>query len=551
LKKAGREYVACCPFHNEKTPSFTVSQEKQFYHCFGCGAHGSAVGFLMDYEHMEFVDAIEELASIAGVQVPRESYDPQQKARHDVYQVLEYAAAFYKQQLKSSPQGKTAIEYLQGRGLSGQIAADFGIGYAPGGWENLIQHLKPKGVTPQALLEAGLVIKKEQGGYYDRFRNRIMFPIRDRRGRVIAFGGRAIGDEAPKYLNSPENSVFHKGRELYGIYEARKNVRHLEQLIVVEGYMDAVSLAQFDVRNVVATLGTATTQEHVQRLFRLVPEVVFCFDGDRAGRNAAWRALNQVLPIIGEDKQIKFLFLPEGDDPDSVIRREGREGWQQRLVQATPLSEFLFEGLSNNLDLNTVDGRAALVERAKPQVKKIPSGVFQQMLLSKLAEIVRMDSEKLSKLILSSSEQKRPIQPQAARKQPLSSVRHAIRLLLEYPRLAQNVDIDTIRDLDLGGIALFCRLLEVSKTNPSMTCGALLEYWRGTEEGAYLAKIVTKPLNLVDESIDKEFQDTINFLHKKRLEQRIDELVEKPLDQLSPAEKLELQQAFAAKHLTH
>ena len=550
LKKAGREYTACCPFHHEKTPSFTVSPDKQFYHCFGCGAHGSAVGFLMEYERMEFVDAVEELAAKAGVPVPHEGIDPAVKTRHDLYAVMEEAAKYYRQQLKT-PQGKTAVDYLKSRGLTGQIANEFGVGFALPGWDNLILALTGKGVKVQDLNEAGLIIKKDTGGFYDRFRNRVMFPIRDTRGRVIAFGGRTIADETPKYLNSPENPLFHKSHELYGLYEARKSVRHLERLIVVEGYMDVVSLAQFEVRNVVATLGTATTKEHLERLFRVVGEVVFCFDGDRAGRQAAWRALTQALSLIKDGRQVKFLFLPEGEDPDTVVRKEGSAGFAARLNDAMTLSEFLLEGLSRNLDLSSVDSRALLVEKARPLIRTIPEGIYQQMLLEKLAEIVHMDSEKLSTLMISKSSE--PFQQHQSPKpsQPLvvaKPVARAIRMLLEYTRLAANVDGESIKDLDRPGIGLFCALVEEIKQNPQISSGALIERRRGTNEGEYLARIVAKPLNLPEEGLHREFQDTVVYLSNQRLEQRIDELTKKPFSLLSPAEKLELQQVLAARH---
>ena len=550
LKKAGREYTACCPFHHEKTPSFTVSPDKQFYHCFGCGAHGSAISFLMEYERLEFVDVIEELASKAGLSVPREGGDLPQKIQHDLYAVMEEAEKFYRQQLKL-PHSKTAVDYLKSRGLTGQIANEFGIGFAPPGWDNLIQGLTAKGIGSHTLNEAGLTIKKDTGGFYDRFRNRIMFPIKDRRGRVIAFGGRTISDENPKYLNSPENQLFHKGQELYGLYEARKTVHQLERLIVVEGYMDVVSLAQFEVRNVVATLGTATTKEHLERLFRVVTEVVFCFDGDRAGLKAAWRALTQALPLVRDGRQIKFLFLPEGDDPDTVVRKEGNAGFASRLTSSLSLSEFLLEGLSKNLDLTNIDSRALLVERAKPLIQTIPAGVYQQMLLAKLAEIVHMDSEKLSTLI--NSKRSEPSQHHQSQKQiqPLTvakPVARAIRMLLEYTRLAAKVDTESINDLNLAGITLFCALVEEIKQNPQISSGALIERRRGTDEGEYLARIIAKPLNLPEEGLHMEFLDTVIYLSNQRLEQRIDELTKKPFSLLSPAEKLELQQVLAAKH---
>jgi DNA primase len=383
LRKAGRE----------KTPSFTVSPAKQFYHCFGCGAHGSAISFLMEYERMEFVDAVEELASMVGLTVPHEASTPQHKISRDLYEVLAQASQYYREQLRQHTNADQAIDYLKQRGLTGEIAAVFDIGYAPPGWDNVLRHLSGKNISEKQLLAAGLLIAKQGGGCYDRFRDRIIFPIRDRRGRVIGFGGRALGDETPKYLNSPETEIFHKGKELYGLYEARKYSQNLQRLIVVEGYMDVVALSQHGIKNVVATLGTATTKEHLEKLFRVVPEVVFCFDGDRAGRQAAWRALEVSLPLLSEGRQMKFMFLPEGEDPDTIVRKEGEAGFQQRLQQAQAFSNFFYQSLSKEIELNTIDGRSFLVEQAKPYLLKLPEGVFRHMMISKLAEISHVEPD--------------------------------------------------------------------------------------------------------------------------------------------------------------
>ena len=540
LRKAGREYTACCPFHNEKTPSFTVSPDKQFYHCFGCGAHGSAISFLMEYDRLEFVDAIEELAQRAGMQVPREAASLHEPARLDSYTVLEQAARYYRQQLKQAPDCQRAIDYLKQRGLSGDTAARFGLGYAPPGWENLIQSLQQKKITLQQMQEAGLIIKRDNGGYYDRFRERIMFPIRDRRGRAIAFGGRVLGNETPKYLNSPETALFHKGRELYGLYEARQANRQLQRVLVVEGYMDVVSLAQSGISYAVATLGTATTQEHLEVLFRTVSEVVFCFDGDRAGRQAAWRALTNAFPVMKEGRQISFMFLPQGEDPDTMVQAEGKEPFEQRLQQATPFSRFFFDGLSHNIDLNTIDGRSALIERARPLLLKLIPGVFQHMIVAQLAEIAHMSPEKLSTLIFPTTEQ--AVAQLVTSKQGGSKLlRTAIRLLLEHPRLAQTVDLQQLSGLTLPGSDLLMKLLEIAQKNPHITCGALIEHWRDSEHGRHLAKLLQIPTSVPEDGVAAEFAGAIERLAEMRAEQRYEQLLEKSAKtELSAEEKAEL-----------
>ena len=384
LKKAGREFHACCPFHDEKTPSFTVSPQKQFYHCFGCGAHGSAIGFMMNYEGLEFVDAVEELARHAGLQVPREaSSKPRPSA--GLYDVLESVSAFYQKQLKEHPE---AVEYLKKRGVSGEIARDFAIGYAPGGWDRLIKHLGANEEGLAKLRKTGM-LSQGKSGEYDKFRNRIMFPIHDRRGRVIAFGGRALEDDGPKYLNSPETELFHKGRELYGLYLARRSQAKLDRILVVEGYMDVVALAQYGFRNCVATLGTATTGDHAELLFRAADEVVFCFDGDRAGRKAAWRALENTLPRLREGRQARFLFLPDGEDPDSMVRKHGTEEFASLLEEAQPLSDFFFEHFTAEVDMSALDGRARLVGLVRPSLETIPEGIFREMMFERLEALAQ------------------------------------------------------------------------------------------------------------------------------------------------------------------
>jgi DNA primase len=404
LKKAGKNYSACCPFHKEKTPSFTVSPDKQFYYCFGCGAGGNALGFVMDHDQLEFPQAIEELAKRAGMDVPREEggrgRTPRQPVDSPLYPLLEAAAEHYRQALKSHPQRKYAVDYLKGRGLTGEIARDFGLGFAPPGWDNLLKQLGGDVLQQKAMIDAGLLIENaENGRRYDRFRDRIMFPIRDSRGRVIAFGGRVLGDDKPKYLNSPETPVFHKGQELYGLYEARKHNRDLDEIMVVEGYMDVIALAQQGLRNAVATLGTATSEEHLKRLFRIVPSVLFCFDGDAAGRNAAWRALESTLSSLQDGRRARFLFLPEGEDPDTLVRAEGTDAFRARLNQhAQPLADYFFQQLSEEADPRSLEGKAHLVTLAAPLIDKIPGNNLRALMRQRLSEITGLSGEALSQV---------------------------------------------------------------------------------------------------------------------------------------------------------
>lgn len=404
LKKAGKNHVACCPFHKEKSPSFSVSPDKQFYYCFGCGAGGNALGFIMDHDNLDFPQAVEELAKAAGMEVPREQggrgQKPRQPTDSPLYPLLEAAAEFYRQALKSHPARKAAVEYLKGRGLSGEIARDFGLGFAPPGWDNLYKHLSSDTLQQKVMIDAGLLIENnETGKRYDRFRDRVMFPIRDARGRVIAFGGRVLGDDKPKYLNSPETPVFHKGQELYGLFEARKFNRNLDEIIVVEGYMDVIALAQQGLRNAVATLGTATSEEHLKRLFRVVPSVLFCFDGDQAGRNAAWRALEAALSSLQDGRRARFLFLPEGEDPDTLVRSEGTDAFKARINQhAQPLADYFFEQLSQEADPRSLEGKAHLATLAAPLIEKVPGANLRTLMRQRLSEITGLTGEAMNQL---------------------------------------------------------------------------------------------------------------------------------------------------------
>ncbi|MBQ0756974.1 MAG: DNA primase [Amphritea sp.] len=399
LKRTGKNYSGLCPFHKEKSPSFTVNNEKQFYYCFGCGAGGNSLGFLMEHDRLSFPEAVEELAKLAGVELPKTQgpVDHQREQRiKDIYAILEEASEYYQQQLREHSTKETAVNYLKNRGLTGQFAARFGIGYAPPGWDNLLKKLASDKDTKLRLELAGMLINKEDSErYYDRFRERIMFPIRDMRGRVIAFGGRVLGDEKPKYLNSPETDTFHKSRELYGLYEARKFNQSLTRLIIVEGYMDVVGLAQYGIGYAVATLGTATTAQHLERLLKMVPEVIFCFDGDQAGRKAAKRALDTTMPVITDGKQARFLFLPDGEDPDSLVRQEGCEKFEQRITEALPLSDFFFKSLEEGADMSSLDGRARFSNEALPLIDQMQPGILKQMMQEKIAELTGLSLEQL------------------------------------------------------------------------------------------------------------------------------------------------------------
>ncbi|WP_137822878.1 DNA primase [Pseudomonas sp. D(2018)] len=402
LKKAGKNYTARCPFHSEKTPSFSVSPDKQFYYCFGCGAGGNALGFVMDHDHLDFPQAVEDLAKRAGLEVPREeggrSSGHRQPTDSPLYALLTAASDYYRHALKQHPTRKAAVEYLKGRGLTGEIARDFALGFSPPGWDNLLKHMGGDSLQQKHMIDAGLLIENaETGKRYDRFRDRVMFPIRDSRGRIIAFGGRVLGDDKPKYLNSPETPVFHKGQELYGLFEARKHNRNLDEIMVVEGYMDVIALAQQGLRNAVATLGTATSEEHIRRLFRLVPSILFCFDGDQAGRKAAWRALEATLPSLEDGRRARFLFLPEGEDPDSLVRKEGTDAFRARITQhAQPLADYFFQQLTQEADPSSLEGKAHLATLAAPLIERVPGANLKVLMRQRLAEITGLNGDALS-----------------------------------------------------------------------------------------------------------------------------------------------------------
>jgi len=534
LKKQGRDYAARCPFHDERSPSFTVSPTKQFYHCFGCGAHGSAISFLMHYDRLEFVDAVEELARRAGIEVPRDTRQRNENPdTKDIFAALEATTRFFVSQLAISA---SALNYLDRRGVDPAICERFAIGYAPDSYTALRDALGTDARRIALLERAGVFSKNDKGHSYDKFRNRIMFPIHDRRGRVIAFGGRVLNpDDAPKYLNSPETTLFHKGRELYGLWQVRQAHTQIPRLIVVEGYMDVIALAQHGVMEAVATLGTATTAEHAELLFRNAPDVYFCFDGDDAGRHAATRAMESVMPRMRDGRQAFFLFLPEGEDPDTLVRKEGAAGFDTRLQQATPLSRFFFDSLSADIDLTTLDGKARLAERAKPQLAQIPDGAFADLMRQRLTELTGVSARTAAALTRAPSQRPTPA-PTPKR----SLVRSAIALLLQHPPLALEIALPpAFATLRQPGIPLLVELLQAIHARPDITTGALLEQFDTREEIGALQKLASQTLPGDTKGWRAELFGALNQLDMQTLQQRREELQAR-LATLSDAEKQEL-----------
>jgi len=507
LKKAGREYKACCPFHSEKTPSFWVSPDKQFYHCFGCSAHGTALGFLMAYDRLTFPEAIEELAERLGLEVPHETSAAgaaPRRAHDDLYALMARVVSYYEETLARETRAR---QYLTARALEAPTIAQFAIGYARDSWNDVLRRFGGSDTARQQLSELGLIIERDGAAirdgerHYDRFRDRIMFPIRDARGRPIAFGGRIIDQGEPKYLNSPETALFHKGRELYGLYESRQSRVALKRLLVVEGYMDVVRLHQAGITYAVATLGTATTAEHLKRIFRLVNEVVFAFDGDRAGRAAAWRALQNTLPEAREGREIRFLFLPEGHDPDTLIGAEGREGFEKRIATALPLSEYLVREVSADIDLSHADGRARFAEAARPLVGKLAHGLYRELVLERIAATIKLSTERLQELWGQAGRSPQP----PARERVLtrtgisagrgSLVRQAIVRLLQFPATAARVTAKERADLDRlhePGIELLRELIDDLKRAPAQISAQVIERWADKPERESLEKLLQK-----------------------------------------------------------
>jgi len=507
LKAKGREYGACCPFHHEKSPSFTVSPDKQFYHCFGCGAHGTAISFLIEHEGLEFIEAIEQLAARLSLEVPREQgyVEPVNKSAQS-YELLEQVNQFYQKQLR---QHAAAIEYLKNRGINGEIAAAFDIGYAPEGFDTSTKAF-PK-ATPAELEEIGLLSKNDRNHLYDRFRDRIMFPIRDLRGRVIAFGGRTLGDAKPKYINSPETPLFHKSDNLYGLYEARKALGKLSRLIIVEGYMDVVALNQLGFPECVATLGTATTSQHIQRLLRYTPNLLFCFDGDRAGQDAAWKALQQILPVYADNIDIRFAFMPQGEDPDSFVRDRGADAFAAFLKEASTLSGYFFQKLGQEVDSSNAEGLAKLASLAKPLIAKIPKTVFRDLMTKEL-------NERVGTVVSNTGimREQNPVRARSNDRGPrYTKTRLAIALLLRDPSLASKaLDIEQLSQL-LGtpGIDLLIEMLEILEQQADLSGVSLLERFRGRPAYEHLIKLLDwDPPDMTNREVS--FVDTMRQFEK-------------------------------------
>lgn len=547
LKKAGREYHACCPFHHEKTPSFSVSPSKQFYHCFGCGAHGNVISFLMEYDKLEFLEAIEELAALHGLEVPHEnlrqsdSRSPQvsYKAKRDLYGLLSEITQFYQQNLQ---QDIPSQSYLQQRGLSPEIIARFEIGFAPNAYDAVLRKFGKNPEEVQKLRDTGMLSESESGRIYDKFRNRIMFPIRDKRGRVIAFGGRVMGDERPKYLNSPESATYHKGNELYGLYQALQVDENPQYLFVVEGYMDVVALAQFGVENAVASLGTATTGEQIQQMFRVTEQIICCYDGDRAGRDAAWRAFENALPYLYDGRQLKFIFLPDGEDPDTFVRSQGKSGFEHYLQEnAKSLSDFLFDSLLVQVDLSSKEGKSKLASLAIPLINRIPGEMLRVYLRNILGQKLGILDPSQLEALLPNRLQVKQYTPKAQgiKRTPM---RLLIALLLQNPDLVKHVpDLAPLKELDEAGFDLFVELVQVCREQVGVSMGALLEHWRDTPNYTILERLAGWDHLVSDENLEKEFIETLSFLYAKLVEKRVEVLIAKERTQgLSDEEKQEL-----------
>ena len=529
LKKQGREYAARCPFHDERSPSFTVSPTKQFYHCFGCGAHGTAISFLMQYDRMEFLDAVEDLARRAGVEVPRDTRavnaNPDTLALH---KTVEAATQFFRKQLAGSPKARA---YLDARGVGESVRERFQLGYAPDGYSGLKDALGTDERRMALLERAGLFSRSENGRVYDKFRDRLVFPILDRRGRPIAFGGRVLEkDDSPKYLNSPETPLFHKGRELYGLWQVRQAHSTIPRLVVVEGYMDVIALFEHGVDTAVATLGTATTPDHAELLFRNAADVYFCFDGDRAGRNAAWKAVESVLPRMRDGRQAFFLFLPDGEDPDTIVRKEGAAGFDARLRDATPLSQFLFDTLAADVDLRTLEGKGRLAERAKPLLAQIPDGAFGDLMRQRVVELTGVGARN------SSPDTHVPVQRahrgggRLAPAPKRSLVRSAIALLLQQPALALDLQPGGFATLRQPGVDLLVEIVALVRARPGITTGGVLEQFAETDHAVALQKLASQPLPGDETLWRNEFLDVMAQLERQTLQQRVDELQEKQRD---------------------
>ena len=554
IKKAGKEFKAVCPFHDDSNPSLTISPSKGFYHCFSCGAHGTAVGFLMNYEHLSFIEAIESLASSLGVEIPYEQNQQPIKKNNNLYDLLAEIQAHYQLLLKKN---SGAIEYLKNRGITGDVAKRFNVGFAPPGWRNILDKYGTSKNGTSELLKLGLIIQKDNNNYYDRFRERIMFPIRDNRGRYIGFGGRILNQEQPKYLNSPETPLFHKGRELYGLYECQQALRNIQKIVVVEGYMDVISLAQHGIDYAVASMGTATTDDHFNRLFRLTDYIYFCFDGDQAGLDAAWRALKNALPHVREGRQIKFVFLPEKDDPDTYVKKNSATAFEKELDDGLDLSDFLIEKLAKDIDMKSIDGRARLAEKTKPLINQIPEGIFKELILEKLSEAIGLSTAKLNKLLVNQDYQlarngrSRIISklPKKKLKGGPSVIKKAITLILNYPSIANDITHEKIGKNAKPGVEILKKLVTTIQEKPQITTAGLIELWRDDPEGKFLGQLAISELpENEDFNAKDELQDCLHQIMRDNHKARITHLINKQSNnELASDEKKELKDLINKK----
>ena len=554
LRKAGKNHQALCPFHEEKTPSFTVSQDKQFYHCFGCGTSGTVISFVMELNGLGFVEAIEDLAGRYGLDIPREAgYRPASKQHDELYGLLEQAAQFYRKQLQGH-KGRAA-DYLKGRGISGTVIEDYEIGYAPPGWERLMNALGKSAEARDRLLETGMIVRGEEKGFYDRFRDRIMFPIRDQRGRVIAFGGRVLGQDTPKstpkYLNSPETPLFHKGHELYGLYQARRKNKQPERLYIVEGYMDVVALAQYGVDNAVATLGTAATEHHLVKLYRVTNQLVFCFDGDEAGKKAARRALDITVPQLKEGRQALFSFMPEGDDPDSFIRRQGAEQFLSD-ENYVPLSDFLLDSITSETGTTTRESRANFLDMILPYLNKMPRSGLHRLLLKDVASIAKIDIDSIDKL-LQDYQRGEPIRQKRyhapIQKEKTNLVSKVISYILTKPEVVQSVgDTAELSDISVPGVDFLIDLIDLIHSNSGINCAGILERWRDSRYEQRLKELVSASDLLREEPFDLELQflDAMHKLQTIKARQSIQEIARTPPSQLSDEDKKQLRRRYSS-----
>ena len=528
LKKAGKNHKACCPFHEEKTPSFNVNQDKQFYYCFGCTASGTAITFLMEHLRIGFVEAIEDLASRAGMEIPREAYNSgdSSSVSNKLYELLESITEYYTNELKNNKNTNNIINYIKKRNINNETRVEFELGFAPPGWDNLVSNFGKSKETIKLLVDAGVIIKNDRGSYYDRFRNRLIFPIRDQRGRVIGFGGRVLGDETPKYLNSPETQIFQKGRELYGLFQARKASRDLKDIYIVEGYMDVIALAQFGIKNVVATLGTAATFEHIGKLFRITNKLIFCFDGDKAGEKAAWRALENSLSLLKNGRQVYFIFLPNNEDPDTFVNKNGKNAFINTKM-LTPLSDFLFNSISHNINLEILEGRSEMINKTLPYLAKLPLDPYKDIIIKELSKITGYEVNDIQKQLStpekSDFKELKNSNKKVENNRGIEKIRWLIRCLLHQPSLALNVEsTESLLALESSGIDFLCELIQLIKKNPNITLGGILENWRDSKFEKRLCELASEEDEFNEIGVTNEvFTDAISGLietHQKEFE---------------------------------